>query len=105
VELIFAAIIVRVQRTVEQLDTDCSIEELLTFCPELTWNQAFLAIDYLSRAGQIRVTLDGDRTYRVQAYRAVTVKAFPTAQAPWKMFCKFWLWTRESLGLPKWELR
>ncbi|MDH4083284.1 MAG: hypothetical protein OEV99_06470 [Nitrospira sp.] len=76
------AIIVRVHRALEQLGTDCSMEELVNLCPELTWNQAFLAIDYLSRAGQIRVTLDGDRTYRVQAQHAVPVAASPTAQAP-----------------------
>jgi len=73
---------VRVHRALEQLGTDCSMEELVNLCPELTWNQAFLAIDYLSRAGQIRVTLDGDRTYRVQAQHAVPVAASPTAQAP-----------------------
>lgn len=61
--MVFAAIIVRVHRALEQLGTDCSMEELVDLCPELTWNQVFLAIDYLSRDGQIHVTLDGDRTY------------------------------------------
>ncbi len=70
-----AAIIVRVHRVLEQLGTDCSIEEVMTLCPELTWNQVFIAIDDLSRAGQVRVTLDGDRTYRVQAQHAVPVAA------------------------------
>jgi len=73
--MVFAAIIVRVHHALEQLGTDCSMEELVTLCPELTWNQVFLAIDYLSRAGEIRVTLDGDRTYRVQAQYAVPVAA------------------------------
>ena len=73
--MVFAAIIVRVHHALEQLGTDCSMEELVTLCPELTWNQVFLAIDYLSRAGEIRVTLDGDRTYRVQAQHAVPVAA------------------------------
>jgi hypothetical protein len=95
----------RVHHALEQLGTSCFMAELVILCPELTWNQAFLAIDYLSRAEQIRVTLDGDRTYRVQAHRAITVEASPTAHAPWKMFCKFWLWTKESLGLPHGELR
>jgi hypothetical protein len=65
--MVLAAIIVRVHRALEQLGTDCSMAEVVTLCPELTWNQVFLAIDDLSRAGQVRVTLDGDRTYRVQA--------------------------------------
>ncbi|MDF0676028.1 MAG: hypothetical protein P0120_17100 [Nitrospira sp.] len=80
--MVFAAIIVRVHGALEQLDSDCSMEELVTLCPELTWNQAFLAIDYLSRNGQVRVTLDGDRTYRVQAHRASTVEASPSASVP-----------------------
>ncbi len=70
-----AAVIVRVHRVLEQLGTDCSIEEVMTLCPELTWNQVFIAIDDLSRAGQVRVTRDGDRTYRVQAQHAVPVAA------------------------------
>lgn len=80
--MVLAAIIVRVHRVLEQLGTDCSMEEVMNLCPELTWNQVFLAIDYLSRAGQVRVTLDGDRTYRVQAHRAVPVAASPAASAP-----------------------
>jgi hypothetical protein len=43
------------------------MEEVVGLCPELTWNQVFLAIDYLSRTGQICVTIDPGRTYRVQA--------------------------------------
>ncbi len=80
--MIFAAIIVRVHRALDQLGSDCSMEELVDLCPELTWNQAFLAIDYLSRSGQIHVTLDGDRTYRVQAQHAVPVAASPAGPAP-----------------------
>lgn len=80
--MVLTAIIVRVHRALEQLGTDCSMEEVANLCPELTWNQAFLAIDYLSRAGQIRVTLDGNRTYRVQARHAVTVAASSVAPTP-----------------------
>ena len=80
--MVLAAIIVRVQRVLEQLGTDCSIEEVMTLCPELTWNQVFIAIDYLSRSGQVRVTLDGDRTYRVQAQQAVPDAASPAGPAP-----------------------
>jgi hypothetical protein len=47
------------------------LEEVVDLCPELTWNQVFLAIDHLSRTGQVRVTLGVGRTYCVQAYRPV----------------------------------
>jgi hypothetical protein len=80
--MVFAAIIVRVEDVLNQLGTDCSLEEVMNLCPELTWNQVFLAIDYLSRAGQVRVTLDGDGSYRVQAHHAATVAASPVAPAP-----------------------
>lgn len=61
------AIKVRVHRALEQLGTECSMAEVVTLCPELMWNQVFLAIDDLSRAGQVRVTRDGDGRDRVQA--------------------------------------
>lgn len=77
-----AAIIARVHSALDQLGTDCSMEEVVNLCPELTWNQVFLAIDHLSRSGQIRVTLSEGRTYRVQAHRAVPVAASPAAPAP-----------------------
>jgi len=79
--MVLAAIIVRVHRVLEQVGTDCSMEEVMTLCPELTWNQVFIAIDYLSRAGEVRVTLDGDRTYRVQAQHAVPVAASSASPA------------------------
>ncbi len=62
-----AAIKVRVHRALERLGTGCSMAEVVTLCPELRWNQVFLAIDDLSRGGQVRVTRDGDGTDRVQA--------------------------------------
>lgn len=77
--MLFAAIIIRVHRVLEQFETDCSMEEVLNLCPELTWNQVFLAIDYLSRAGEIRVTLNRDRSYRMQAHSDTTVAPAPVA--------------------------
>jgi hypothetical protein len=65
-----AAIADRVQGALENLGADCPMEEVVGLCPELTWNQVFLAIDYLSRTGQIRVTLDAGKTYRVEIHRA-----------------------------------
>jgi hypothetical protein len=66
-----SAMILRVLDALEQLDTACPMEEVVGLCPELTWNQLFLAIDYLSRTGEVRVTLDSKGIYRVQASRAV----------------------------------
>jgi len=80
--MVFAAIIARVHCALEQLGTECSLEEVVTLCPELTWNQVFLAIDDLSRNGQIRLVLDGDRTYRVQASHVGAVVTSIAAAAP-----------------------
>lgn len=68
--MVVSAIIDRVQGALENLGTECAMEEVVGLCPELTWNQVFLAIDYLSRTGQVRVLLDPGRTYRVQALHA-----------------------------------
>lgn len=64
-----ATIVGRVQEALENLGAECPIEEVPALCPDLTWNQVFLAIDYLSRIGRVRVTLDRGRTYRVEALR------------------------------------
>ncbi|HMS82397.1 MAG TPA: hypothetical protein PKD12_01950 [Nitrospira sp.] len=64
------AIIERVHRALEEHGKDCSMEEVVGLCPELTWNQVYLAIDYLNKAGMVRVALDPDRTYTVQVYPA-----------------------------------
>ncbi|MCP9475180.1 MAG: hypothetical protein NNA19_08000 [Nitrospira sp.] len=68
-------IIERVRQALEQWGTDCAMEEVVGLCPDLTWNQVFLAIDYLSRTGQVRVTLDKNRTYRVRAACVETSKS------------------------------
>ncbi|MBX3335914.1 MAG: hypothetical protein KF876_17415 [Nitrospira sp.] len=60
----------RVRNALEQLDTDCALQEVVDFCPELTWCQAFLAIDHLSREGHVQVTLDISGTYRVRTNRS-----------------------------------
>ena len=51
----------------------------MELCPELTWNQVFLAIDYLSRTGQVRVMMDVGKTYTVQTYRPVAAVATTVA--------------------------
>lgn len=58
----------RIQIALEQLGAECPLEEVMNLCPEITWNQLFLAIDHLSRIGQVRIRLDADRTYWVQSY-------------------------------------
>ena len=57
-----AAHIEQVRERLEQRGTACPLEEVMELCPELTWNQVFLAIDYLSRTGQVRVMLDGGKS-------------------------------------------
>ena len=69
-----SATIERVHSALLQLGTDCAMEEVAGLCPELTWNQVFLAVDYLSRTGRIRITADAGRTYRVEAYRTGNTK-------------------------------
>lgn len=64
------ATIRQVYDALEQLGTDCPLEEVVALCPHLSWNEVFLAVDYLSRSGQIRITVDEGRTYRVQAAHA-----------------------------------
>jgi hypothetical protein len=63
------AFIDRVKTTLEQAGTDCRLDDMMDLCPDLTWNQMFLAIDDLSRKGEVRVTIEADRTYRVQVRR------------------------------------
>jgi len=77
-----SAIIERVHGELERLGTDCAMEEVVGLCPDLTWNQVFLAIDYLSRTGRVRSTADAGRTYRVEAYRTGSTRAHHTSAVP-----------------------
>lgn len=77
-----SAMIERVHRALTQLGTDCAMEEVVGLCPELTWNQVFLAVDYLSRTGQVRITADANRTYRVEAYRPERPRAHHVSTVP-----------------------
>ncbi len=63
-----STIIDRVYEALEQFGENCSMDEVVGLCPDLTWNQIFLAIDYLSKTGKVRITMDPDRTYSVQVY-------------------------------------
>lgn len=44
----------------------CCLDDLVRFCPELTWNQIFLEVDRLSRAGHLRLALIGPGRYAVE---------------------------------------
>lgn len=70
-----SVIIELVHRALEEFGDRCSMEEVVGLCPDLTWNQVYLAIDYLNKTGQVRVTLDPDRTYSVQAYPVAPQRA------------------------------
>ena len=43
----------------------CELDDLELRLPDLTWNQVFLAIDRLSRTGQVRMTAMGKGTYTI----------------------------------------
>lgn len=44
----------------------CCLDDLVRVCPELTWNQIFLEVDQLSRAGCLRLSLIGPGRYAVE---------------------------------------
>ena len=44
---------------------ESGIDEVAAMRPRLTWNQVFLAVEFLSRTGQIQLRLDPSRGYRV----------------------------------------
>jgi hypothetical protein len=52
---------------------DCSLEEVVLECPDLTWNQVFCEIDRMSRTGQVRLMPKGPGRYGVS--RATTCDA------------------------------
>lgn len=60
----------RVRSVLEECGTACSLDDVTQLCSDLTWNQVFLAIDFLSRTGQADVTLDSRRVYWVQTRRS-----------------------------------
>lgn len=61
-----SAAIERVLGALERFGADCSMEEVFGLCPDLTWNEVFLAIDDLSRSGQIQILAYPGRTYWVR---------------------------------------
>lgn len=58
---------------------ECGIDDVCTLCPELTWNQVFLAVDFMSRTGQAHLRLDPSRGYRVAVLPASQSRPDPTS--------------------------
>jgi len=44
---------------------ECPVEDLLSRCPGLTWNQLFLELDRLSRTGEVHLWSRGSGQYIV----------------------------------------
>lgn len=44
----------------------CLLEELVLDCPDLTWNQVFLAVDQLRRGGRLLLAKKGPGVYAVR---------------------------------------
>ena len=47
----------------------CELEDLARRCPNLTWNQVFLAVDHLSRTGKVRLVHAREGGYIVSLLR------------------------------------
>ncbi|HSF66255.1 MAG TPA: hypothetical protein VLA67_02385 [Nitrospiraceae bacterium] len=43
----------------------CDLEEITRRCADLTWNQVFLAVDHLSRSGEVLLMPRGRGLYTV----------------------------------------
>ncbi len=42
---------------------NCPLDQLVFSCPDLSWNQLFLAIDHMSRRGELRLHLAAPGKY------------------------------------------
>jgi len=60
------AIIDDVRMRLEANGPECRIDEVVDLCPDLTWNEVFLAVDYLNRTIQVQLVLDRAYQYRVK---------------------------------------
>lgn len=56
----------RVLTALQQQNRSYPLDEVDGLCPELSCDQVFRALDYLTQTGQVRLTLDVSRTYRVE---------------------------------------
>lgn len=70
-----SAIIERVYQALESRGRDCSLEELIQLCPELSWNKVYLAADYLVKFGRVRLTLGPTLMYRAEVHTETEIHA------------------------------
>lgn len=60
----------------------CSLDDVVTFCPELTWNQIFFEVDRLSRGGFLKLALVGAGLYTLAVPTEGTCCAPQSEDAP-----------------------
>jgi hypothetical protein len=67
----------RLLAALKELGRACPLEDTVSLCQDLTWNQVFLAIDDMSRSGRIIVTRNSSGAYwvRLSEPSAVTPEA------------------------------
>lgn len=61
-----AAISDDVRMRLEANGPECRVDEIVELCPDLTWNQVFLALDYLNRTGRVQLRMDRASRYKVK---------------------------------------
>ena len=61
-----------VHEAVNKFGGTCPMEEVRALCPGLTETQVFLAIDEMSRCGELRLLRDTEGTYFVRTNQVVT---------------------------------
>ncbi len=69
--MVNSASIRHVRGALKHLGKACPLEKIRALCPDLTENQVFLAIDEMSRSGQVRLTRDGKGAYLVESKHGV----------------------------------
>ena len=55
----------------------CDLEAITRHCPNLTWNQVFLAVDGLSRSGELRLVPRGRGLYTVIFRQPLDGRPYP----------------------------
>lgn len=63
------------------------VDDVVLQCPDLTWNQVFLAIDRLSRAGTVRLTPKGQGFYAVHVSDQTALNAQSLGSASYRVDC------------------
>ena len=58
--MVLEIILARVCRALKQLGSECSLEKVMALCPELTFPQVLIALDFLSRPRQVREMSAGE---------------------------------------------